>query len=188
MLEEERSDFILLSITKGSQSRTWGSGECFLLMCSPCFAQFAFLYVPGISAQGWHYPQWSGPSHVNYQSRKCPYRHAHRPIWQRQFLSWGSFLLDDPACIKLTREITNNSETSIQFNPVKHLWSIMIKKKKMPSILRELVNANRVPGKGAWKICVVSHRWLQSVFGWLGKALGWEVASPIWPTYTLVQL
>lgn len=127
----------------------------------PCIKQ-----VKGISAQGWHHPQWSGPSHINYQSRKCPYRHAHRPIWQRQSLNWGSFLLDDPACIKLTKEITNNSETSIQFNPVKHLWSIIIIKKKTPSILRELVNANRVPGKGAWTICVVSHRWLQSVFGW----------------------
>ena len=40
------------------------------LSCSS-HAQPASLYNPGPPVQGWHYPQWAGPFHINQQSRKC---------------------------------------------------------------------------------------------------------------------
>lgn len=40
--------------------------EHFLLSFSPWPAQFAFLYIPGSPAQGWHCSQWAGPTNINY--------------------------------------------------------------------------------------------------------------------------
>jgi hypothetical protein len=34
-------------------------------------AQLAFLENPGQPAQGWHQPQWAGPSLINHSWRKC---------------------------------------------------------------------------------------------------------------------
>lgn len=34
------------------------------------FSQPAFLYTSEPPAQGWHHPQWYGPSHINHLSRK----------------------------------------------------------------------------------------------------------------------
>ena len=36
------------------------------------FSQPAFLYTSEPPAQGWHHPQWYGPSHINHLSRKWP--------------------------------------------------------------------------------------------------------------------
>lgn len=63
----------LYSITRGRpgqelRARTQiqaTEGHC-LLACSSLFAQPAFLCHPVPPAHGWHYPQWAGPSHINY--------------------------------------------------------------------------------------------------------------------------
>lgn len=40
--------------------------ECCLEVYSSWLAQFAFLCTTGPFAQGWHHPQWTGPSHSNH--------------------------------------------------------------------------------------------------------------------------
>ena len=42
--------------------------ECCSLDCSPWLAQPAFIYNPGPSAQGWHYPQWDGSFYTNQEN------------------------------------------------------------------------------------------------------------------------
>ena len=39
-----------------------------LLACSPWLSQPSFLYHPGPPVQGWHHPQWPGPSHINQEN------------------------------------------------------------------------------------------------------------------------
>jgi hypothetical protein len=63
--------------------------ESCLMSCSPGLAQFALLHNPGLPAQGWYHPQW--PCH-NHSSTKMLYRHAHRPVWRREFLNLRSLL------------------------------------------------------------------------------------------------
>ena len=81
---------------KGSQDKnleTDGDAEsmkgCSVLACFPWFSQPAFLYNPGPPAHRWHLSQWTVPSPINHQLRKCP---AYSPILWRHFLNWGSFL------------------------------------------------------------------------------------------------
>lgn len=38
------------------------------------------LQNPGPPAWRWHYPQWSGPTHINHQLRKYPHTLAYRKI------------------------------------------------------------------------------------------------------------
>lgn len=49
-----------------------------------------FLPKSGPFAHRWHRPPWTGSSHINHWSRKYPHWHAHRLIWPRQVLCWGS--------------------------------------------------------------------------------------------------
>lgn len=71
----------------------------------------ASLYHPGAPAQWWHHPQWTGPSHINHQVRKCPrsilmegggillvevdktelHSRASRPAWSVRFLTETPF-------------------------------------------------------------------------------------------------
>lgn len=37
-----------------------------------CATLSLLLYNPGPPAWRWHYPQWSGPTHINHQLRKYP--------------------------------------------------------------------------------------------------------------------
>lgn len=45
---------------------TLGSG------CFSRLTQLPFLDSPGSAGWGWHRPRWAGPSHSNWQLRKCP--------------------------------------------------------------------------------------------------------------------
>jgi len=61
---------------------------CCLLACFPWLTQPAFLQNPGPPAQGWHHPQWAGPSHPRSIIEKMPYSWV---SW-RHFLRGRSFL------------------------------------------------------------------------------------------------
>lgn len=41
--------------------------ECCLLVCFPRRARTVSLCNPGPLSQGWHRPQWAGPSYINHQ-------------------------------------------------------------------------------------------------------------------------
>ena len=71
---------------------------CCWLACFPWLVQPAFLYNPGLPAQGWHHPQWAGsgmapptmvwPLPPWSLAEKMPYSW----ISWRHFVSWDSFL------------------------------------------------------------------------------------------------
>lgn len=68
--------------------------ECFLLTCS--------LSKPGAPTQGWHYPQWTEPSHINHPTHtKIFLRFANRLILWRHCLFKVSFQMT-VAHVKLT--------------------------------------------------------------------------------------
>jgi hypothetical protein len=63
----------LQSIIKGCQGRNLKMGadaetteDQGSSACSTWLPQPVFLYNPGPPAQGWHRPQWAGPSHINH--------------------------------------------------------------------------------------------------------------------------
>lgn len=68
--------------------------KCFLLTCS--------LSKPGAPTQGWHYPQWTEPSHINHPTyTKIFLRFANRLILWRHCLFKVSFQMT-VAHVKLT--------------------------------------------------------------------------------------
>ena len=67
------SQFFIKRVRTGTGGRNPEAGAdaeamegCCSLACSSCFASPAFLENPGPPAQGWHYPQWAGPSPINH--------------------------------------------------------------------------------------------------------------------------
>ena len=82
------------SIMEGSQGKNWRQELKERPWRSPAcplwFSQPAFLYNPEPTAQECHCPHWAWLSHINKKSRKCPHRHAYRPVWWKNVLSWGS--------------------------------------------------------------------------------------------------
>ena len=72
--------------------------------------QLLVLYNPGLPTQGWWCcAQWAGFSHINHQSRQCPCRHAHMPVWWIQFLSWGSLFTDISSLYQLAKKLTSTA-------------------------------------------------------------------------------
>lgn len=63
------------------------------MACSICFSTPPGTMLP-----------WGGPTHSGldlptsiHESRKCPHKHAYKPIWWRQFLSWDFLSPDVPS-------------------------------------------------------------------------------------------
>lgn len=58
--------------------------DCCFLACflapSEAPVQLPFLNSPGPLVEGWYHPQWSRPSYINQQLRKCLPWACHRPI------------------------------------------------------------------------------------------------------------
>lgn len=52
-----------------------------LLVCSSRLVHPVCLQNPGPSSQGWHHPQWGGPSSNTPWWRKHPHGPANKPIW-----------------------------------------------------------------------------------------------------------
>lgn len=73
-----------LEIGTEAEAKKW-----FLLAGSSCLTQPAFLHKQGLNTfPGWHSPLSLRPSQNNHFIKKMPQRHAHRPIWRKQFLAW----------------------------------------------------------------------------------------------------
>ena len=66
------------------------------------------------SSQGWHHPQWAGPSHHWSLSEKMPYRW----ISWKHFLNWGSFFSDDSSLCLVD---TQNYSTGVKRRKC-HRW------------------------------------------------------------------
>lgn len=102
---------ILREAKAGIQSGNLGAGAdeetmegCCLLTCSSCLAQPAFLKKPGLSAQEWHHPQWTGTTTTPHQSllKKMPCRLPYSQVLQRHFLHRGPSAQITLASVELT--------------------------------------------------------------------------------------
>lgn len=60
------------NLENGAKAET--AEELCLLTCFSWFTQAAFLYSSGPPAQGQHFAQWAGSSHIN-RIKKMPFRH-----------------------------------------------------------------------------------------------------------------
>ena len=72
---------------------------CCLLAFSPWLAWSAFLQNPGPPAQGWHHPQWVGPTLINNSVRKGLRAGYYGCIFSIEF----PFFQVTLACVKLTQ-------------------------------------------------------------------------------------
>lgn len=57
----------------------------------------------GQLTQGWHYPQWAGPSPYQSLIKKVPSRFAYRPLLQAFFSVNALSSHTTPSCVKLKR-------------------------------------------------------------------------------------
>ena len=75
-----------------------------LLACFSWLAQFVFLDIPGLPAQGWHYSHFDGPlitnhqSSINHQSKEWPTAYLRSYLTICEVISFQMTL----ACVKLT--------------------------------------------------------------------------------------
>ena len=87
----------------GGRSRCRGYGGMLLTGLLPMACSACFLIEPGPTAQGWHHPQWAGPSlPINCQSEKCPQVH-----FGEHFLNCGPSSKMIPVDVKFTRTTTD---------------------------------------------------------------------------------
>lgn len=67
-----------------------------LLAFYPWLAQLVSLHSPDPSTGRWHCLKWAGPSPINQlATTNMSSRHARRPTWLNQFLSWALLFQDD---------------------------------------------------------------------------------------------
>lgn len=68
-----RNSSSLREAREGTQGRNLekGNDEEAIEECSIWLTQLAFLQYPGLSVKRWHLLEWTGPPHINHQSKKC---------------------------------------------------------------------------------------------------------------------
>lgn len=94
-------------------SSTMAVNECSLVIWSPWMDPPAFVHNSGLPVQGWHCPQWAGPSPNQPLTNKMPYRHAHSlSDWSNSLRFHRPVTL---VCAELLTTKTNKQDTFTGF-------------------------------------------------------------------------